>query len=46
MIEQASSPVARLRWRKKPLALRLRIWLAYGVSRGGARMQPGAGPLQ
>jgi cardiolipin synthase len=33
MIEQASSPVARLRWRKKPLALRLRIWLAYGVSR-------------
>jgi cardiolipin synthase len=33
MIEEASSPVARLRWRKKPLALRLRIWLAYGVSR-------------
>jgi cardiolipin synthase len=33
MIEQASLPVARLRWRKKPLALRLRIWLAYGVSR-------------
>jgi cardiolipin synthase len=33
MIEQGSVPVARLRWRKKPLALRLRIWLAYGVSR-------------
>lgn len=33
MIEQGSVPVARLRWRKKPLALRLRIWLAYGASR-------------
>jgi cardiolipin synthase len=33
MIEEASVPVERLRWRKKPLALRVRIWLAYGVSR-------------
>jgi cardiolipin synthase len=33
MIETASLPVARLRWRKKSLALRVRIWLAYGVSR-------------
>jgi cardiolipin synthase len=33
MIEGGSVPVARLRWRRKPLVLRMRMWLAYGVSR-------------
>lgn len=33
MIEAGSAPVGRLRWRRKPLGLRVRIWLAYGVSR-------------
>lgn len=32
-IEAGAVPVSRPRWRKKPLGLRLRIWIAYGTAR-------------
>jgi cardiolipin synthase len=32
-LEQGAAPVSRPRWRKKPLGLRVRIWIAYGVAR-------------
>jgi cardiolipin synthase len=32
-IESGAVPVSRPRWRKKPLGLRVRIWVAYGVAR-------------
>jgi cardiolipin synthase len=33
IIEKETLPVERLRWRKKPLGLRVRIWVAYGIAR-------------
>jgi cardiolipin synthase len=33
LIAEGSQPVARLRWRRKPLHQRARIWMAYGVAR-------------
>ena len=33
LIAEGSQPVARLRWRRKPLHQRARIWIAYGVAR-------------
>jgi cardiolipin synthase A/B len=32
-IEAGAVPVSRPRWRKKPLGMRVRIWIAYGVAR-------------
>jgi hypothetical protein len=33
LINDGAQPVARLRWRRKPLHERVRIWIAYGVAR-------------
>lgn len=33
MMEQGARPVARQRWRRKAWHLRVRIWIAYGISR-------------
>jgi cardiolipin synthase A/B len=33
LINDGAKPVARLRWRRKPLDERVRIWVAYGVAR-------------
>jgi cardiolipin synthase len=32
-IQSGAAPVSRPRWRKKPLGMRARIWIAYGVAR-------------
>ena len=32
-IAAGAMPVSRPRWRKKPLGMRVRIWIAYGVAR-------------
>ena len=32
-LREGANPVAPEQWRKKPLSLRVRIWVAYGVSR-------------
>lgn len=32
-IHHGAVPVSRPRWRKKPLGMRVRIWIAYGVAR-------------
>ncbi|HKY01472.1 MAG TPA: cardiolipin synthase ClsB [Burkholderiales bacterium] len=33
LMQRGAMPVAREKWRYKPLGLRIRIWIAYGVSR-------------
>jgi cardiolipin synthase len=32
-IQHGAVPVSRPRWRKKPLGMRVRIWIAYGIAR-------------
>ena len=32
-IQTGAAPVSRPRWRKKPIGMRARIWIAYGVAR-------------
>jgi cardiolipin synthase len=32
-IQTGAAPVSRPRWRKKPLGMRMQIWIAYGVAR-------------
>jgi hypothetical protein len=32
-IENGAASVSRPRWRKKPIGMRVRIWVAYGIAR-------------